>query len=305
MVSAAIRAAAAAGLAAAAILWGAGAIPPPQAAPLPGKGEAGAWIPSAPAEVYERDGLFGYIDGGAELFLQYGFGRLDLGRYKTSATDLKKEITCEIYRMAAPLEAFGIFSVKREGSEGTSAALPAPNIFDAGQASFVRGPYYVNILGSETSAPEMEAFARAVAGRLPSAKADPFPPVARLPREGKRPGTERFIKGELAAQAESDLLSDPLWKFAAGTTAVSARYGEPPSKLVLIELAEADSKLPDRVWSLFIGTLGRAELKSGVVEARNAAGNTILFAARGRTGALVLGRGDAGFARRLLFSALR
>jgi len=297
--------AAAASLAAAAILWGAGTAPPPQAAPLPGKGEAGPWIPSAPAEVYEREGLFGYIDGGAELFLQYGFERLDLGRYRTSAANPAKEITCEIYRMATPLEAFGIFSVKREGSEGTSAALPAPNIFDAGQASFVRGPCYVNILGFDTSAAEMEAFARAVAGRLPAAKSDLLPAVARLPREGKRPRTERFIKGELAAQAESDLLSDPLWKFGAGTTAASARYGEPPSRLVMIELAEADPKLPDRVWSLFIGVLGRAELKDGVVEARNAAGNTILFAARGRTGALVLGRSDADFARRLLFSALR
>jgi hypothetical protein len=249
---------AAAVLAAAAILWGAGTEPSPQASSLPGKSQAGAWVPSAPAEVYERDGLFGYINGGAELFLQYGFERLDLGRYEASAAGPKKEITCEIYRMAAPLEAFGIFSVKREGSEGTSSALPVPNIFDAGQASFVRGPYYVNILGFETSAPEMEAFARTVVGRLPAAKAGPLPAVARLPRDGIRPGTERFIKGELAAQAESDLLSDPIWKFGAGTTAVSARYGEPPSRLVVIELADSDPKLPDRVWSLFIRILGRA-----------------------------------------------
>jgi len=295
---------AAAGLAAA-MACGAGTAAAPQASPLPAKNEAGAWILSAPPEVYERDGLFGYIDGGAEIFLQYGFERLDLGRYELAAAGTKKEITCEVYRMGSPLEAFGIFSVKREGTEGTSAALPAPNIFDAGQASFSRGPYYVNILGFGTSATEMDLFARAVAGRLPGGGADPPRAIARLPRENLRPGTERFIRGELAAQAEADLLADPLWKFASGTTAVAARYGEPPSRLVLMEFAKADPALPEQVWNRFIEILGRAELKEGIVEARNAAGSVILVAARGRTAALVVGRSGPEAARRLLALALR
>lgn len=304
MVRTAIRAAVAAGLAAA-LAWGAGTAPPPQASLLPGKDGAGAWAPAAPAEVYERDGLFGYIDGGAEIFLQYGFERLELGRYALPAAGTAREITCEIYRMGSAAEAFGIFSVKREGSEGTSASLPSPNIFDSGQASFVRGPYYVNILGTETSAPDMGAFARAVAARIPAAGADPLPALARLPRENFRPRTERFLQGELAAQAESDLLADPLWRFAGGTTAVSARYGEPPARLILIELASADPGWTGRVRELLAGVLGNAEMREGVVEARNAAGHPVLFASRGRSGALVLGRGDVASARRLLSLALQ
>jgi len=303
LTSAGLRIAAAA--LAAALACGAGTAASPQAQALPGKGEAGPWVLSAPPESYERDGLFGYIDGGAEIFLQYRFARLDLGRYELAAEGTKKEITCEIYRMGSPLDAFGIFSVKREGSEGASPALPDPNIFDAGQASFVRGSCYVNILGTGTSAPEMDGFARAVVQRLPAEGDDPLQAIARLPREGIRPRSERFIKGELAAQAESDLLSDPRWKFAAGTTAVSARYGEPPSRLVLMEFADDDPERPAHIWDLFIEALGRAEIRDGVVEARNAAGSVILFSARGRTGALVIGRSGPDAARRPLAQAFR
>jgi hypothetical protein len=62
-----------------------------------------------PARIFNGASLFGYIDGGAELYLEYGFSTAWIseigymgGKYKT-----------EIYKMSGPEEAFGIFSVSK------------------------------------------------------------------------------------------------------------------------------------------------------------------------------------------------
>ncbi|MCX6134872.1 MAG: hypothetical protein NTU47_13750 [Ignavibacteriales bacterium] len=60
-------------------------------------------------EYYSGKALFGYIDGGAELYLEYKFQKL--GRQEIR---LRNElIVAEIYQMAGPYEAFGIFSIQR------------------------------------------------------------------------------------------------------------------------------------------------------------------------------------------------
>jgi len=58
---------------------------------------------------YSGKALFGYIDGGAELYLEYGFKKL--GRQQVRSSN--EEIVVEIYQMAGANEAYGIFSVQR------------------------------------------------------------------------------------------------------------------------------------------------------------------------------------------------
>jgi hypothetical protein len=62
-----------------------------------------------PARTFNGASLFGYIDGGAELYLEYGFSSVWIseigymgGKYKA-----------EIYKMNGQEEAFGIFSVSK------------------------------------------------------------------------------------------------------------------------------------------------------------------------------------------------
>jgi hypothetical protein len=68
---------------------------------------AGATIAST--EYYAGQALFGYIDGGAELYLEYGFKKL--GRQEVLIA--KERIVVEIYQMSGANEAYGIFSVQR------------------------------------------------------------------------------------------------------------------------------------------------------------------------------------------------
>ncbi len=61
------------------------------------------------AVTYPADGLWGYINGGADLYLEYGFESLISQRIAWQG----QRITVDIYRMSSEKAAFGIFSVQR------------------------------------------------------------------------------------------------------------------------------------------------------------------------------------------------
>ena len=60
-------------------------------------------------DYYSGKALFGYIDGGAELYLEYKFQKL--GRQEIRVSN--ETIIVEIYQMQGPYEAYGVFSINR------------------------------------------------------------------------------------------------------------------------------------------------------------------------------------------------
>jgi hypothetical protein len=93
------------------------------------------------SRTFNGTALFGYIDGGAELYLEYGFSVVSVteieymqGKYKT-----------EIYKMNGPEEAFGIFSV----SKYRCLDMPSLSEFTCRtkyQFQICKGPYYISII---------------------------------------------------------------------------------------------------------------------------------------------------------------
>jgi hypothetical protein len=71
------------------------------------------WKRQGPPESFNKEGLYGHIDGGAEMVLQYGFRELSVFKFKPAAApDGSKEVSLEIYRMASGEAAFGLYSTK-------------------------------------------------------------------------------------------------------------------------------------------------------------------------------------------------
>jgi hypothetical protein len=111
------------------------------------------------SRTFNGTALFGYIDGGAELYLEYGFSVVSVteieymqGRYKT-----------EIYRMNGPEEAFGIFSV----SKYRCLDMPSLSEFTCRtkyQLQFCKGQYYVSIINSTGT--RSDSIASAKIGRI-------------------------------------------------------------------------------------------------------------------------------------------
>ena len=113
----------------------------------------------SPSRTFNGSALFGYIDGGAELYLEYGFSLVSVteieymrGKYKT-----------EIYKMNGPEEAFGIFSV----SKYRCLNMPALSEFTCRtkyQLQICKGPYYISIIN--TSGTRSDSLASARIGRI-------------------------------------------------------------------------------------------------------------------------------------------
>jgi hypothetical protein len=265
---------------------------------LPASGIFRKWVRAEDPAVYSRQGLYGHIDGGAEIFLQYQFEELALASYVRSGPKGREEITCEIYRMDSPDNAFGIFSIQRAGGETVSDTIPAPNWISGMQANAVRNRYYVNITGFDTDEASIEAFTAFVINRIPG----PLPSIPafdRFPVEKRVSGSLRLIRGTLAAAEESLLLQEQFWGFAGGTTAYSARYQPSNSKAVLIELGNTDIS-KEGITALFQSYLEDVRIEDGIIAGKNAADRLFLCRLTDTEAVLVLGENDPGFARTLI-----
>jgi hypothetical protein len=274
------------------------------------------WTRTGDVETYTKDGLYGYIDGGAEIVFQYGFRELAVFKFKPSvaaALPAQKELVLEIYRMDSGEAAFGIYSTKLEGDEESWPGIGSDHWISPGQGGLVKGEYMVNILAPECAGREIGEFAAALEPKIPGKGTLRPLGMAWLPRDGMVAGSWRYIKGQLAAQNESPFLEGGFWGFGAGdgpgvTEAYSAKYGVPPavSKLVIVKLGKstAENSLEESVLAVFEEYLKDVRRDGETLEGRNAAGRWFLSGHRGLFAALVLGDPDRKAAQTRLDAAL-
>ena len=177
---------------------------------LPEDGFVKGWNRLGSRMYFDRNRLFDYIDGGAELFLEFGFQSLQLQKYGRE----KEEISVEAYLMENPTAALGIYLLKC-GPETPILALPARNSGDRYQLALVCGATYVvinNYSGAQELLPVMGELAARVLASL-----DPVPETVSgevlelLPKPGQIPGTRRIIRGPYSLQSiftfgEGDML---------------------------------------------------------------------------------------------------
>ncbi len=272
------------------------------------------WTPTGDVETYTKDGLYGYIDGGAEIVLQYGFRELAVFKFKPAAAaalPAQKELVLEIYRMESPEAAFGIYSTKLEGEEEIWPGIKSDHWVSSGQGGLAKGEYMVNILAPECKDREIGEFAAALEPKIPGSRMARPKGMAWLPRDGMVARSGRYIKGPLAAQGESPFLEAAFWGFGTtdgGTEAYSAKYGVAPavSKLVIVEFRKAPEAgaLDDAVLAVFREYLKDVRREGETLEGKNEAGRWFLFGRSGRFAALVLGEADRNLARARLDLAL-
>ncbi|OGD11577.1 MAG: hypothetical protein A2Y86_04980 [Candidatus Aminicenantes bacterium RBG_13_62_12] len=274
------------------------------------------WTQMGDVETYTKDGLYGYIDGGAEIVFQYGFRELAVFKFKpAAATDLpaRKELVLEIYRMESAEAAFGIYSTKLEGEEEGWPGIKSDHWVSASQGGLVKGDYMVNILAPECTGREIGEFAAALEPKIPGNGTTRPKGMDWLPRDGMVVGSWKYIKGPLAAQNESPFLEGSFWGFDAGkeqgaTEAYSAKYGVAPgvSKLVIVKFENAPETgaLDDHVLALFKEYLKDVRRDGETLAGKNEAGRWFLFGHKGLFAALVLGDPDRKAAQTRLDLAL-
>ncbi len=187
--------------------------------PLPADGEVAGWSLSGAAEAFAPPELYGQIDGGAEVFLELGFDRLDLQRYASGG----HEVALELYWMTDPTAALGVYLLKC-GRETPDPALADRNTVNPYQAQLVRGRVYlvVSRLQGEPPAEAMVGLARLAASRLEPG--DGSAAFAALPSPDRVAGSERVVRGPFTLQEVVTLGEGDVLQLGGRVTAVAARY---------------------------------------------------------------------------------
>lgn len=128
-------------------------------------------VESAQSRTFTETSLYGYINGGAELYLEYGFDTLLVTELVIDGSDIK----AEVYRMKDAEAAFGIFSVSRFRCNA-GPKLTEHLCRSAYQLQFCKGPYYVSIINDTGSEADQKRSADLAALMIENIAEPPFNP---------------------------------------------------------------------------------------------------------------------------------
>lgn len=211
------------------------AAPPPQAratgdaAAMPADNAVPGWKKAEKARVFNKADLYGYIDGGAEVFLEFGFDQLTVQKYRSGGN----EIAVEVYRMADPVAATGIYLMKC-GKETGDPAFKERHTLNRHQLMFLRNRYWVtvnNLSGAQEMGPALVKFGAAVAAALPAHRAPAFPA---LPAPGQVPGSLRLVRGPYSLQAVYTLGDGDILQMGGKVVGAAADYKDAAGAYTLV-----------------------------------------------------------------------
>jgi hypothetical protein len=205
---------------------------------------------------YSSD-LYRYMDGGADIYIQYGLVAMAHGEYKRAGVDM----TVDVFDMGGPLPAFGIYSAERS-PEYHFVDIGAEGYSSESTLNFLQGRYYVRLAAfGDGAAAALDRFARAISRSIGGDRSLPAV-LDILPREKRVARSEKYV---VQAPAGHDFLAPAL--------TASYRFDAQATTLVISLAADA------REANQRVEQLQRYYQRSG--------GETIFFA-RGRLAVLCL-----------------
>lgn len=182
-------------------------------------------------QIYERENLFDYMNGGAELYLSYDFQKLLVQKYKAK----EMEITVEVYQMETSEDAFGIFSLEQEGEV---FQIGDKAFYSSGLLKFWKDNFFVRIMdisGDDKSKDVILDLGEKIGSQI-SRKGKLPELLSRLPKEGLIPNSEKFFHKQIVLNNLYFLSTENLLDLSEKTSAVMADYslGKMSLKLLLV-----------------------------------------------------------------------
>ena len=134
----------------------------------------GEWKLLEPVRTFGPDNLYEEIDGEAELVLPYGMERLTVAVLGGTARP-GSEVRLELYRMASPRDAYGIWSQYRYPDQEVLRIPPSETVVSDTSADFFRGETFVRIRSrpGDGSRDDVVGIASEIVALLPGSGAPP------------------------------------------------------------------------------------------------------------------------------------
>jgi hypothetical protein len=241
-----------------------------------------SWRVSGEDRRWDRQTIFDYIDGHAEVYLAYGMRGCLSRRYVDP--EGVGDIVVDVFWMAGPDDAWGVFTFDREGEPQD---VGTESLWRYGWLSFVKG----DIFGSIYAESEDDASRRAVlelgrhvAKAVPAAGGPPEL-VGELPHRGLNPASVRFLRSHQILDTHLGVGTENLLQLGPGSAVAVGTYIRDGARAHLV-LSEVDDEDTARRLALAVaeGWLGGVPGQPAVTPA----GDTALVAPAGRKVVLVL-----------------
>jgi hypothetical protein len=143
------------------------------------------------ARFYQGNKLFDYMDGGAELYNEYGFEQACVQRYKAK----QAEVTVEIYQMDTSTHAYGVYTFDTQGEH---PPIGQDATYARGLLTFWKGRYCVRVLSdSEEFKDVLVTMGQAIAKKIPQEGERPVI-LAFLPPQWVVQDSLLYFRGEIA-----------------------------------------------------------------------------------------------------------
>ncbi len=157
------------------------------------------WTQTGEVRVYNAETLWEYIDGAAVLFVEYGVRTCTAADMSAAGVS----VTVDLYEMATPLGAVGVFKRENSGASTDLAGATIAAVSPPYQALMVKGSTYVkvNVYEGELTESTGRELLEGLAGSLPGEAVMPQE-FSLLPREGKVDGSEGYQPGSHLGLAE-------------------------------------------------------------------------------------------------------
>jgi hypothetical protein len=202
---------------------------------LPSVEEAGVWKTDGAPQEFKGEDLYLYIDGGAEIYREYGFAEVLVQEYRNREG---KGLSLEIFRMTSPESAYGMFTFKRS-ARGIPVEAGAEGQLEDYYLNFWKGDFLVTITGPDGSPATLRgllALARAVAAKM-QGESRRAQLAAELPLPGLVKTSVRYFKGFLGFMNNYPSLGKEAFRFQEG---VRGDYGSDVSIFVLKYASEGE-----------------------------------------------------------------
>ena len=188
------------------------------------------WKISAKDQIYSRENLYKYIDGGAELYISYGFKKVINRTYSRRG---QPDIIIDLFDMGTSQNAFGVFSHSRETIDNT---FGQGSQYTQGLLLFWKDRFFVSILASPET-PESRKAVFDIAGEMEKAieNEGPLPEILTLlPQQSLVRESIRYFHHYIWLNSHYFVSDQNILHVNENTDALLVKYGERMKRYILL-----------------------------------------------------------------------
>jgi len=222
------------------------------------------WTPGEGRRVSDAGGLYDYMNGGAEVYIDYGFEDLAVGEWTSPEGDPLK---VEVYRLRAPKSAYGLYTQDTWGEE---IDVGQGGRVQGGTLRFWKGEYFVRVFmwrGYQDHGAVILGAGRSVAERIGTRGAVPRM-VSCLPQKGLADGGLHFFHTALTLGTFYYLSEGNPLGLSGETDGVIGEYELEDGNLAFLVLVAYPDR--ERAARAFDDLVGLEKAKGQVTEPRAA-----------------------------------